>query len=239
MSTIDFTFHCLDTHSDGDFLLIRPSKSSWDAKVAPIQEFVKSKLEEEGIRTFEPTSFTRAHITVLNHLDGLTKEEKCNLMSYISKRLKDITSFNLALKIKAGPEKKCTISRTKKWVLLKFDDPKLSKLHKRIQSGVQDAITAGAVPSEKIPTRELTKEIRAHITLGVLNADDDHPDVATLNLDVNKKAFGQSFYRKYSEYSFQIPVKGLHLHGVDDLSKPPVDRTYHRIASYILPAPRR
>lgn len=234
----------IHAQTDGDFLVVKPNRAAWNA-IAPIQAGLNEKMHQEGFKKWVPASHELAHLTLFMGFNkGLSGQERTNLMQRIGKKISKIDNFDLNVKINDESTK---LSMLGKYVTLHFEGGKLNLLHEKVKEAVNKALRKNEISPEHINFDKLNaNKFTPHFTLGILdvnkNEASNHPEVKKLN-SYNVRTRIQNWFNdnknngSFNDIRFKLPVKKVHLLGVENINAPAGEKRYLHLAECKLGAP--
>ncbi|HXF29757.1 MAG TPA: 2'-5' RNA ligase family protein, partial [Chlamydiales bacterium] len=218
----------LSVKTDVDFVAIRPSPQAWKT-VEHGQRWVGKLLVQEGITTWSPTPYSLAHLTLYSGFKkAMTESEREKFIARLNTTVAEVDAFEIeiqladpATQIKRGPFK---------YVTLHFNNPTLIQLQTKVKKAVHQTILKKELTFEHIDFDKFHKTFVTHLTIGVLDAPNNHLDIDQLNDKKAKTLFSKqlAFRRKidFQQQSIQLSVSDVELVGVTSLRAQLSERVY-------------
>lgn len=255
MNSIDAQFADIKPKIDGEMLVIKPSPHALQM-ISIIQDVVSQAMQNEGITTWTPIPLEKAHFTLFAGLTDLTSRERLFLMKRVKKEMSSCPPFELKIKMNEQINDGSAVRKTSvkrgpyKWITLGVAQDQLQEIRDKVKKAISDAIIAEEIDPTKVDLDKFHKHNGTHITLGVLDIDDNqyhglaiddpqqHEDVKKLNDIANRIAFGAFLAESFRGCSFTSLVQTIKLIGIENLYASTIhEKKYHQLASCSIGSP--
>lgn len=211
---------------EGHWFTIQPDNATLE-QLNMLSEFVQAKLSTESITTWKPYPKELIHLSLFLGFNGkTTPSEKQLLVRKVSEKIATFPAYKIEFLFEEAQ-----LRRAGRWVTLQFDSKATEQLNALVKEVLKESVNALEFVPEHLyvrteaeraqnPLGSLTKPFYSHITLGVLEVEDNpvwaqkHRDIKTLCNGKLSHEMQTLFVQKYGNRMLSFAVNSVQLTGM-------------------------